>query len=173
MSEEKQETGLAVRWLEPPQVKARWEGDSVRLCVSIEGGPEVKDARVTLAFPVTIAGGYVELSDDKGESIGILRSLDGLDAASLAAMRSALHMRYMIPHVGRIVELTEVSPFVLRWRTETDRGDRTFFTESPREAVRYLGSDRIRVSDLAGNHYDIPSLSGLDPQSRDLLGAFL
>lgn len=173
MSGETNAADLAVRWLEPSQVKARWEGDSVRLCVSIEARPEVKDAHVTLAFPVTIPGGYVELSNDKGESIGIVRSLDGLDAQSLAALRSALHMRYMIPHVERIVELTEVSPFVLRWRTETDRGDRTFFTESPREAVRYLGADRIRVSDLAGNHYDIRSLAGLDPQSRDLLAAFL
>lgn len=168
-----QASDWTVRWLDPRQVRAKWEPEAVRLSVAIEGGEEVKDARATLAFPVTAPDGYVELSDAKGESLGILKTLEELDAATLSALRAALTARYMIPHILRIVELTEVSPFVLRWRVETDRGHGTFFTESPREAVRYLGHDRIRVTDLAGNYYDIRSLAGLDLASRGILAAFL
>ncbi len=164
---------LTVRWLQPEQVRARWDADAVRLTLCVGDGPEFLDAGVTLAFPVTEPEGYVELSGGKGESLGILKTLEGLDEGSRRALREALKGRYMIPHVSRIVEVAEVSPFVLKWRVETDRGSGTFFTESPRESVRYLGHDRIRLTDLAGNHYDIRSLVGLDLVSRSILESFL
>ena len=164
---------LTVRWLEPEQVQAQWEPASVRLTVRIDAGEERRDARATLAFPITFPDGYVELSNSKNESIGVVKLLKGMEPASLAAIRSALAARYMIPLVIRVFELKEESPFVLRWRVETDRGPATFFTESPREAVRYLSHDRIRLTDLSGNHFDIASMAGLDAPSQTLLGGFL
>ena len=164
---------LTIRWLEAGRVQVRWEPRSVRLIVRIDGGEEVADARVALAFPVTHPDGHVEFSNARGESLGIVKSLHGMAPDSLAALRAALSARYMIPLIIRLFELKEVSPFVLRWRVETDRGDNAFFTESPREAVRYLGHDRVRITDLSGNHFDIPSLSGLDAASRTHLSAFL
>ena len=173
MNETEKTTALTVRWLDPAQVQAQWQSESVRLVVRINGGEEIKNTQATLAFPVTSPNGYVEFSDAKGDSIGILKSLANVAPESLAAIRAALAARYMIPFVVQLVEMKEASPFVLRWRVETNMGAATFFTESTRESVRYLTHDRIRITDLAGNQFDIPSISGLDASSRDILSAFL
>ncbi len=165
--------GLTIQWLKPGEVSASWDPTSARLTVAVKGGDEVADASVTLAFPVSRAGRFVEISDSKKESVGMLRSLDGLAPGTRDAIEHALETRYMIPEIESILELGERSPFVLHWRVRTTRGERGFFTESPREAVKYQGPDRIRITDLTGNHYDVPSIPALDPASRALLANYL
>jgi hypothetical protein len=163
----------AIRWLEPGEVAARWEPEAARLCVRIGTAEELADVRAAMAFPVTAPGEHVELRDAKGEPAGMLRSLGGLEPASRSALEAALESRYLIPQVSAVVELEEVRPFLIRWRVSTNRGDRTFHTESPREAVRYQGPDRIRITDLSGNHYDFPAISRMDEASRERLAAIL
>ena len=163
----------AAKWLSPAAVRARWDAAAARLSVRVGDAEEAADVRVGMAFPVTAPGRFIDLGNDQGESIGMLRSLEGLDQDSRLAIGAALEARYLIPKVVRVRELSELGPFVLCWRVETDRGERTFHTESPREAVRYQTPDRIRVTDLAGNHYDFPSVSGMDEASRALLAAIL
>jgi hypothetical protein len=99
----------------------------------------------------------------------MLRSLNGLDAGSQEAIRAALGARYLTPQIRSVLEVVEISPFVFRWRVETDRGARTFCTESPREAVRYQAADHVRITDLSGASYDITALSALDARSRSAL----
>ncbi len=163
----------SVRWLEPGEVAARWEPEAARLSVRIAGGEEQFDARAAMAFPVTAPFEYVDLSDSKGEALGMLRSLEKLDAASRAALEAALEVRYLIPQVSKVLALEELKPFLIRWRVATDRGERTFHTESPREAIRYQGADRIRITDLSGNHYDFPAVSKMDAESRERLAGIL
>jgi len=163
------EDKLMVRWLEPGAMSIAYDAQSAKLTVRLDSGEEYVDARVTQAFPVTLAGQYVDFSNSKGEAIGMLRSLDGLAEVSRKAVDEALKTRCLIPTVGRILDLREIRPSVIYWQVTTNRGERTFHSESPRESVRYLTSDRIRVTDLAGNQYDVPSLSALDTHSRALL----
>jgi len=170
---DEKKSSLAVRWLEPIEVSARWDPQAARLTVTVSGEEEITDARAALAFPVSHPGEFVDLCNAKNESAGMLRSLKGLDDATRQALEAALEVRYLIPRVERVIDLRDTSPFVLRWRVETDRGERTFTTESPREAVKYQSADRIRVTDLAGNHYDFPTLKGLDAASRAILEAYL
>jgi hypothetical protein len=173
--EQKIEEGseLAIRWLEPGEVNASWDPDAARLTVRIAGEDEAADASATLAFPVSRPMRFVELSDSKKKPVGMLRSLDGLAGEAREAIAKALQTRYMIPEVQSVLDLGERSPFVLRWRVGTDRGERVFFTESPREAVKYQTPDRIRITDLTGNHYDVPSIAALPAESRTRLDAYL
>ncbi len=173
-ADQKTESGaLAIRWLEPGEVSARWEAASARLAVRLRGEEEVADAAAALAFPVSRPGRFVEFSDSKKQPLGMLRSLEGLEPKTRKAVEKALETRYMIPEIESILEMSERSPFVLRWRVGTTRGERVFFTESPREAVKYQGSGRIRITDLTSNHYDVPSIDALPAESRALLEAYL
>jgi Domain of unknown function (DUF1854) len=171
--EKTESSELTIRWLEPGEVSATWDSASARLAVRLKDSDEVTDAAATLAFPVSRPGRFVELSDAKKKSLGMLRSLDGLARDARAAIETALETRYMIPEIESILELGERSPFVLRWRVATTRGERVFFTESPREAVKYQGPGRIRITDLTGNHYDVPGIDALPAESRALLDAYL
>jgi hypothetical protein len=154
-------------------VRARWDVEASRLSIEVAGRAGCGDARPVRAFPASAPDEMIELSDAKGEPIGVLRRLDELDAGSRAAVEAAFRARYLTPRIERVAELTEVAPFVLRWRVGTDRGERLFYTESSREAVRPQPGEGLRVTDLAGDQYELPAPSRLDPASRALLAAVL
>ena len=164
---------LRIRWLRADSIRAGWNPDQARLTVTLDSGEVVPDARALRAFPVSHPAGYIQIANAKGEAVGMLQTLDGLPVENRTALRAALDARYLIPQVRRILELREISPFVLRWSVETDRGPCTFTTESTREALRHMGPDRVRVTDLSGNHFDFPGISTMDPVSRGLLGNFM
>ncbi len=165
--------GGFVPWLNPHTICAQWDAEAARLSVQIGDSPTVHDVEVRLAFPLSRPDQFLELTNAKGELLGMLAALGDLEAETERALRAALVSRYMVPRITRIVEVAERSPFVLQWRVETNRGERVFRTESPREAIHYLGSHRLRITDLAGVQYDIPDVSTLDSESRTILGRFL
>ncbi len=173
MDAKPQDAALNIRWLDPAAVRAAWDAASVRLTVTIGAEPPLADARALLAFPIKRPDGFVQLSDDKGEGGGMLETLTGLAPDTLTAIREALNLRYLIPRVSRVLDLSERSQSVLRWRVTTNRGERVYFTESVRESIRRLGADWLRVTDLADNQFDIPSIAGLDPASRERLANYL
>jgi hypothetical protein len=167
------DTTVGIRWLGPEEVSASWEPEASRLCLKLAEGGEFPDAQVVQAFPVSAPGEMIELSDRKGETVGVLWSLQGLDAESRDALRAALEARYLVPQITRLFELVETAPFVLRWRVLTDRGERSFHTESSREAIRFQTPDDLRITDLAGDQYDLRAMRDLDPVSRSLLSTVI
>jgi len=160
---------LVLKWLDDAGLSAVYDVEAARLTLAYPSGEKVADVKVGQAFPVTQPGAYLDFSDSKGEPVGMLRSMESLDADSRRAIAAALATRCLIPIIESVAALDEITPAVILWRVRTDRGERTFHTESPREAVRFLAADRIRITDLAGNLYDIPSLARLDASSRELL----
>jgi hypothetical protein len=160
---------LTIRWLDAAGLAARYNDAAVCLELTMAAGERVPEATVAQAFPVSRPGEYLDFRDGKGEPVGMLRSLESLDPESRRAVTAALAGRSLIPVIRSIREIRELGVSVILWRVTTDRGDTTFHTESPRESVRFLTPDRIRITDLAGNPYDISSISALDKPSRDLL----
>lgn len=171
--EKKSGDALTIRWLDGAGLSARYDAVGVCLQIALQTGERVEDVSVTQSFPVSRPGDYLEFRDGKGESLGILRSLESLDTASRQAVCSALSGRSVIPQVLSVREIRELGVSVILWKTATDRGERAFHTESPRESIRFLTQDRIRITDLAGNQYDIPSIAALDPASRNRLALLI
>lgn len=171
--DKKPEDKLTVKWLESEDLTITYDAVAARLTLHLKSGEEHVDARVIQAFPVSLAGQYVDFSNSKGEAIGMLRSLEKLDEASRKAVNEALRTRCLIPVITGIHDLKEIRPSVIFWRVTTDKGERIFHSESPRESVRFLTLDRIRITDLAGNQYDLPSMSALDAGSRLLLDTLI
>jgi len=164
---------LAVRWLEPSELTISWDTQSAKLSVEVTGQDRIEDAQAALAFPITHPGSYIDIGEGKGESIGMIKALDSLKTASRDALKECLKTRYLIPRITRIADISETSSFVLCWHVDTDRGKTVFHTESTREAVRYQGPGRIRITDLTGNFYDLPDISQLDLTSRTVLDTYL
>jgi Domain of unknown function (DUF1854) len=164
---------LAVRWLEPSELVISWDSQATRLTVAVAGQDTIEDAQAALAFPITHPGKYIDIGKAKGESIGMIKSLESLKADSRDALRECIKTRYLIPRISHITDISETSSFVLCWHVDTDRGKTVFHTESTREAVRYQGPGRIRITDLTGNFYDLPDISQLDLTSRTVLDTYL
>lgn len=164
---------LTIRWLDGADVSARYNDDAAGLELTMKTGDRVRDAAVSQAFPVSRPGQYLDFRDGKGEPVGMLRNVESLDPGSRRAVSAALAGRNLIPVIRSIGDIQEMGVSVILWKVTTDRGETAFHAESPRESVRFLTPDRIRITDLAGNQYDIPSLSALDSPSRDLLALLI
>ena len=52
------------------------------------------------------------------------------------------------------------------WDVDTDKGPRQFVIRGTTEHVRWLDDDRMLITDVQGNRFEIPSLNGLDRRSQ-------
>jgi hypothetical protein len=166
--------GAAVEWLEPATVKLyRDPGGSIRATVA--GRCSVLRPTLVRAFPITTPALFVELREDGGGPVGMLRRVADLDEASRALADDLLKERYLIPFIDEIRGVrSKFGNWI--WDVLTDRGEREFTIKSPRDDIRPLpgtGDDgrrvrRIRITDVDGNVYEIRDYAALSPASKAL-----
>jgi len=150
-----------------PSLLSVFRNESGNLCARIEGRGEWEKVSVRRAFPYTDPDRYVALYSNE-EEIGIIASLDALDADSRAVLDDALRKRYHIPVILRIIAIDEVQN-ATQWHVETDCGPRSFEVQSRRN-FRQLPDGGLVIIDVDSNRYRIPDRSALDPPSREQLG---
>ena len=159
--------GVRVRWLEPGRVRL-FRDDSGHVRAAVLHERSVIRPALFRAFPVSAPDSFIELREEAGESVGMLRGLSGLDSASRRLAGELLRERYLVPAIREVRALRhEIGLWT--WEVDTDRGERSFSIRSPRDDVRHLSGGRLRVTDTDGNIYDVQSVDGLDAQSRALL----
>ena len=141
----------------------RREGTRVQL--RKEGEEDWTEVTLVRLFPLTDPNTWISLLDKEGREVGVLLDLVGLSAENHALVQEELRRRYLVPEVSRI--LARKPRFdLMEWTVETDRGPTTFLTRNLREQMQPPGSDRIIITDIEGNRYDVPCLEALDPISR-------
>jgi hypothetical protein len=105
--------------------------------------------------------------------LGVLAGMDGLDAGSRTALETALHLRYFLPRVLRIVDVRDEDPGqsgAVVWTLETDRGPRLLRMANLFEGIYdELGDGRLLLRDGDGTRVEIRDLRALDAASRRLL----
>lgn len=119
---------------------------------------------VKRAFPISGADQVLTFVDRDGNEIGVLLEPERLDPQSLQVLEAEMELAYFVPRITRIYEMRDEYG-VRMWRVETDRGPRTFATQS-RYDVRRVGPNRYFIRDVDGNRYEIPDITALDPKSR-------
>ncbi len=159
--------GGRVKWLEAADVRLfRDEAGHVR--ATVRADRSVVRPALMRAFPITAPDRLIELREDKGDSVGMLRDLASLDEESRQLAEAILHERYLVPIVVEIRGLRrEIGLWV--WDVVTDRGERTFTMKSPRDDVRRLPGGCIRLTDVDGNTFEVSDIKALDPRSQQLL----
>lgn len=161
-----EEGGERIRWLAPSDVKLfRDRAGHVRATVADDRS--VLRPTLHRAFPVTSADSHIQLREQDGEAVGMLRGPSELDKESRALAEELLRERYVVPLIREIRSLRhEIGMWV--WKVDTDRGERDFGMKSPRDDVRRLPGGRVRVTDVHRNTYEIRDLAALDAHSRSL-----
>lgn len=124
--------------------------------------------RIAWARPLTGWGRDIVLVDDKKREVAMIEGLESLDTASRRVAEEAIGERYLVSTIHR-VRATRTHFGARFWDVETDRGRRTFAVRDPSRSVLYLDGDGMLVRDTLGNSYTIPSLTGLDRRSRELI----
>ena len=119
-------------------------------------------------FPVSRADTYITLLDSEGVEVAIIRALKDLDAESLDTVNYSLADYYLVPHITRIISVTEKYG-TLHWCVETDRGIKEFDIRNRNHDVKVYSDGRVRVRDSDDNRYVITDYRTLDKHSRNQL----
>jgi hypothetical protein len=129
-------------------------------------------ARIVLCRPLSEPGGLGMLINREGKEVALVQGLGKLDKASAAALRQSLRLNGLTARIQAIRSLGHQYGAVY-WKVDTDRGPREFVLKSLTEQVRWLSDQRILLTDVDGNRFEIYDMSQLDKKSHELLDLVL
>jgi len=107
----------------------------------------------------------------EGNELGMIRDPRELDRDSRKLLEAELRRRYFTPTILQIDSLHEKMGIV-EWKVETDRGAKTFLTQSVHSSLRESDAGFI-VTDVEGSRYEIQKVADLDPRSAAILSRWL
>jgi hypothetical protein len=154
------------------------EADRIRFSMS-PGGLltavwNAKQAQVAASrlFPMTHPDSFIVLRDQSGQEWGVLRSLDGLEAASREALEQESRFRPFLPRITRIRQIQRRFS-VWQWDVQTDAGPVAFRTGPLYESTVMLQNGCRLVTDSLDQKYLLPGEAALDGGSRLALSKWL
>ena len=119
---------------------------------------------VARCFPWSLEEEYISVRDSDGRELILLKTLDGLDAETVALIEQELRERFFVPKIHQVVNHSAEFG-IISITAETDRGQVDFQIRD-REDVRLLPGSRAVFRDVDGNVYEVPDLTALDAASR-------
>ena len=134
-------------------------------------GDEERAVWVRRCFPWSEPGRYLSLRDSDEEEFALVRDPAELDAASRAALETALAVAGFVFEITRVLEIEEEVE-IRRWRVETRQGPRSFQTRLD-DWPRTLPHGGLLIRDVTGDLYHLGRPAALDRHSRALLWAFV
>lgn len=157
-------------YLSDKDVLSVYENNLVTLTLST--GEVYEELEPRRLFPVSRLDEYITLLDKDGKEVAIIRKNKDIGAESLDVLNYSLNDYYLVPHILRILSVTEKYG-TLHWSVETDRGFKEFDIRNRNHDVKVYSDGRVRVRDSDDNRYVISDYRKLDKHSRSQLIADL
>lgn len=134
----------------------------------IEGRQCVLSGRIRRAFPFSQSGQYFSIQDGNGKEIGVLRSLDELDADSRRILEAELDRRYFTPTIRCIDSLRQDGGMWL-FKVQTQHGPAQFYVRNWRDSSAEISHNRFQILSVDGQRFEIRDIGALDERSRAAL----
>ena len=164
---------FAVRFLDAEPLRLfRTHAEDANVRLTIDGDRSWREVRIACAFPLSKPDQYIGLRDGEDKDIGILKTLDGLDADSRTIVEEELERRYFTPRIERVLSVREDFG-VVTWQVETDKGPRRFLVRNLRDSTFPLGANRLMMTDTDGNRYEFPDVRAVEPKAAVILSKVL
>ncbi len=133
--------------------------------VTLQNGDILEKLEPRRLFPVSKPSEYITLLDESGVEKAVIRSIADLTPASKEVIEYSLNDYYLVPHILRILSITEKNGKV-HWCVETDRGYKEFDVRNRNHDVRVYSDGRMRVRDSDDNRYLVSDYRKLDAHSK-------
>ncbi|MDA1190506.1 MAG: DUF1854 domain-containing protein [Candidatus Poribacteria bacterium] len=114
--------------------------------------------------PLSDPDRYISFWVGDDREVGIVRDPSRMDDDSRAILKEELDKRYFTPIVTKIHQVKERFEHH-EWSVETNRGKAQFHVRGLHQNVKQLPPNRLLVTDVLGNRYDIPDVNALDAAS--------
>jgi len=116
-------------------------------------------------FPFRYASEYISVRTPKGDELGIVRDIAGLNEESASELERELQFRYFLPRVTRVDSVKFKSDLWL-WELQTHLGPTRLAMRNLHEHLQYPGGGRVVLTDLNGKRCEIADWRALDAHSR-------
>lgn len=164
---------FAVRVLDPKVLRLfRTRPSDMTVRATLDGDRSWRDVRIARAFPLSDPDRYIGLRDGDDNDIGILETQQGLDLGSRTVIEEELERRYFTPQIIRVAAVSEEFG-VVTWDVETTKGPRRFLVRNMKDNSYMLGLNRVMMTDVDGNRYEIPDARSLGPKAAAILSKIM
>lgn len=146
--------------------------------ISMKYKPENSDEkeydRVFLhrSFPNEMTDKYISVLDRDNNEIGMIRDLNDFGDSAKALLQRELKRKYHVFTIRKITSVKEKYGYSY-WNVTDETTEREFTVQDTYKSITKITADRVYVTDIDGNRYEIPSLSQLDRRSAKRIEIFL
>lgn len=126
-------------------------------------------------FPFTDPAHYISIreADEKAREIGVIKDLwADVTHEEAVILEEQLKLRYFTPVILKIYEIKEEYGFAY-FEVKTNHGKCSFTIHMSSGSVVHLSEDRILITDLDGNRYEIPDVNKLSVKELKKLDLFI
>lgn len=125
-------------------------------------------------FPITEPDMFISIRepDEKAREIGLVESLTDLDKDQAEMLREQLRLRYFMPQIEKIIEVKDEYGYAY-FHVKTNFGTARFTIHMGSGSVTALTDERVLITDLDGNRFEIPDIYRLTVNERKKLDLFI
>lgn len=170
--EQETEAMLRIRFLKEEDVEFKRVGNGfLSLRVGNEFYPRVNVVRM---FPFSDSGKFISIrnAENQKEEIGIVEDLETLNSEVRDMLLEQLSLRYFTPVIRKVKNIKDEYGYSY-WDVETDRGECKFTVKMGGKSISHLSEERVLITDIDENRFEIENVSGLTPKERKKLDLFL
>ena len=141
--------------------------------VSVRSG-EITCSRAAFhrCFPFNDPDHFISVRDENQKEIGLIESLADFPAETRRLIEDQLNLRYFTPLITKICEVKEEYGYSY-WAVETDRGAYRCTVRLGGGSVSRISDIRLLITDIDGNRFEIPDLTGLSVNELKKIDLFI
>ena len=149
----------------------RTEGGFLNLTCN---GKLYKSVKVVRLFPFTDANKYISIreGDEKGREIGIIEDLAAMPEETAKLINEQLALNYFTPVIQKIYDIKDEYGYAY-FHVLTDKGECRFAINMASNAVTKLSDERLIISDLDENRFEVRDVNALTMKEKRKLDLFL
>ncbi len=137
-------------------------------------GKHFKSVKVVRLFPFTDADRYLSIreGDERAREIGIVEDLSAMPEEVQKILKEQLALNYFTPVIKKIYNIKDEYGYAY-FHVLTDKGECKFAINMASNAVTKLSDDRLVITDLDENRFEIRDVNALTMKERRKLDLFL
>ena len=149
----------------------RTEGGFVRLKYQNNTYERVKIVRL---FPFTDPDKFISIRDmANGENeIGVIEDLASFNSDAKTMLNEQLDLYYFTPVITKVISIKDEYGYAY-FHVDTDHGQCKFTINMGANPVTKLTSERLFITDIDGNRFEIPNVLALTVKEQRKLDLFL
>ena len=165
---------IKIEYLNPDNAAFTDKNGIISMKYKPDNADEKEYDRVFLhrSFPNEMADEYISVLDRDNNEIGMIRDISCFDGPTAEILKRELKRKYRIFTITKIMSVKEKYGYSY-WNITDETGEREFTVRDTYKSITKITTDRVYVTDIDGNRYEIPSLSSLDRRSAKRIEIFL